>query len=94
MSLPASTPLKIGDVAGVLMIFEKANDVLPMHSHGDSDVHFTAVIKGSFECCGPSFPAETYRSGAIVDWAAGTEHEFKALEDDSRLLNIVKKFKA
>lgn len=71
------------------MDFSK-DDVLPTHTHNFDDAHITIIARGSFEIQSPGREAIILRAGAYLDWPAGTWHEFKALEDNSRLYNIRK----
>ena len=69
--------------------FPEINDILPMHTHGDADVHITVVAKGSFRAHGDGWDI-TVVAGNVLDWQPNQPHEFIALEDNSRIVNIVK----
>jgi quercetin dioxygenase-like cupin family protein len=62
-----------------------------MHRHGPDDVHISVVARGRFRCRG-SFPQREVElaEGAFVDWDSGVSHEFEALTDNARIVNIVK----
>jgi quercetin dioxygenase-like cupin family protein len=81
-----------GDLRGTIYDFAHAGDILPMHRHGPDDVHISVIARGRFRCRG-SFPQREVElaEGAFVDWDAGVEHEFVALTDNARLVNIIKK---
>lgn len=75
---------------GVIYTFEKAGDVLPMHRHGEIDVHVTCIMRGRFRIHGPEIGDKEYEAGAFIDWAVGVDHEFIALTDNARVGNFVK----
>lgn len=84
-----SAPLSAGKLSGVVYTFEKAGDILPMHTHTGGDAHITIVARGKVKAHGNEWEAE-YSSGAIVDFPTDQSHEFVALEDNSRIVNIIK----
>jgi quercetin dioxygenase-like cupin family protein len=71
--------------------FSEIGDILPMHSHGEDDAHVTFVRRGSIRVHGPVMGVMELKAGAFVDWPAGIEHEYVALEAGTRITNIVKK---
>jgi quercetin dioxygenase-like cupin family protein len=81
--------MQIGSIKGTIYTFEKTNDVLPMHSHDNTTAHITIVARGRIKAYGNDWEAE-YSAGAIVDFPADQSHEFTALEDNSRIVNIIK----
>lgn len=83
-------PLSINRINGGVYTFERAGDALPMHRHDDSDVHITIVARGRFRVHGPEIGDKEYESGAVLDWNTGVDHEFIALTDGARLVNILK----
>lgn len=89
MSLQSS-PLAAGILRGTIYTFEHAGDVLPMHRHGDADVHITIVARGRFRVHGPAIGEKEYGEGAVMDWAVGVDHEFVALTGSARIVNILK----
>lgn len=78
-----------GKLTGVIYTFEKVGDVLPMHTHQNGDAHITVVARGKFRVHGNEWEAE-YSAGAVIDFPTDQSHEFVALEDNSRIVNIVK----
>jgi len=74
---------------GELFTFEKAGDVLPMHTH-DENAHITMIMRGRFRIHGPGIGDKEYGEGAFIDWAPGVTHEFVALTDNARMANISK----
>jgi quercetin dioxygenase-like cupin family protein len=67
----------------------QAEDVLPMHNHERGGTHITVVTKGSFRVVGIGWNL-VMSAGDIVDWSPEQYHEFTALENDSKLINILK----
>lgn len=86
-----SKDFSTGDVRGIILDFENAGDILPMHSHGEDDVHITIVARGAVRVSGPAIETAEHQAGAILDATAGIVHEFVALEDKTRIVNIIKK---
>lgn len=82
---------QFGLLKGTVYDFEVKGDVLPMHWHAPDNTHISIVGRGSFDAHGPDGTwKKTLKSGDVVDWQAYQQHEFIALEDNSRLINIVK----
>jgi len=84
-----STPLETGNLKGVVYTFEKEGDVLPMHFHGEGNAHITIVARGRVKIHGDNWEMEK-EAGAVIDFPAEQSHEFIALEDNSRIVNITK----
>ena len=84
-----SNPLSAGKLSGTVYTFEKAGDVLPMHTHSHLDAHITIVARGKIRAHGNEWEAE-YGAGAVIDFPSNQSHEFIALEDNSRIVNIIK----
>lgn len=84
-----SIPLNTGKLSGVVYTFEKVGDKLPMHTHTNGDAHITIVARGKIKAHGNEWEAE-YSAGTVVDFPTDQSHEFIALEDDSRVVNIIK----
>ena len=82
-------PMQIGNVKGTIYTFEQAGDILPMHTHDTTTAHITIVARGIVKAHGNDWEAE-YSAGAIIDFPAEQSHEFTALEDNSRIVNIIK----
>jgi len=83
------TPLTAGKLSGVVYTFEVAGDVLPMHTHDDTTAHLTIVARGRVKAHGDDWSAE-FGAGSVIDFPANQSHEFIALEDNSRIVNIIK----
>jgi quercetin dioxygenase-like cupin family protein len=86
-----SKPLSVGDLNGTIFDFEKAMDVLPKHIHDENNVHITIVCKGKIKAYSHDWEKEA-TAGQIMDFRAGEPHEIMALEDNTRIINIIKKY--
>ena len=78
-----------GQLNGSIYDAPEVNDILPMHTHGEADVHITIVARGSFKVHGGGWEM-TAKAGDVIDWKVGRAHELIALEPNSRFVNIVK----
>jgi quercetin dioxygenase-like cupin family protein len=84
-------PLKdYGDIRGARYDFEKAGDILSKHVHDETNVHITIVAKGRIKIYSHDWSIEA-SAGQLVDFRPEEPHEFMALEDDTRIFNIIKK---
>jgi len=81
---------KLGDLKGTIYDFEVVGDVLPKHVHTEENVHITIVARGRIKAYSHDWEKEA-SAGQIVDFRAGEPHEIIALEDGTRIINIVKK---
>lgn len=84
-----TNPLNAGRLSGTVYTFQKAGDVLPMHTHTEGNAHITIVARGKIKAHGNEWEAE-YGAGAVVDFPSNQSHEFIALEDNTRVVNINK----
>lgn len=82
---------EVGDLRGAMYTFEKVGDVLPKHNHTEDDVHVTIVARGRIRAYSHDWSLEA-SAGQMLNFRAGEPHEIAALEDDTRIFNIVKKF--
>jgi len=88
----SSKPLEnLGDLRGVIFNFEKAGDTLLKHNHDENTVHITIVAKGKLKAYSHDWEIIA-TAGQLLDFRAGEPHEFMALEDNTTIFNIVKKF--
>lgn len=83
------TPIAYGKLIGVIYDFDRVGDELQRHTHTPSDVHISIVARGSFKMFGDGWE-QIVSAGAVIDWDPGVYHGFVAVEDNSRLVNIVK----
>ena len=81
----------LGDIQGRMYDFEKAGDVLAKHNHTEDTVHITIVARGKIKAYSHDWSLEA-TAGQLLDFRPGEPHEFMALEDGTRIFNIVKKF--
>ncbi len=80
-----------GDIAGAMYTFEKSGDVIPKHNHSESDAHITIVARGRIKVYSHDWEIEA-TAGQMLNFRAGEPHEFMALEDNTRIFSIIKKF--
>jgi quercetin dioxygenase-like cupin family protein len=80
-----------GDLSGAMYDFEKAGDMLSKHNHDENTVHITIVARGKIKAYSHDWEIEAV-AGQLLDFRPNEPHEFMALEDNTRIFNIVKKF--
>lgn len=83
-------PLALGDIKGSMYDFEKVGDILPKHNHDENTVHITIVARGKLKAYSHDWEMEAV-AGQLLDFRAGEPHELMALEDNTRIFNIIKK---
>jgi quercetin dioxygenase-like cupin family protein len=81
----------LGDIVGAMYDFEKAGDILPKHNHNEDSVHITIVARGKLKAYSHDWEIEA-GPGQLLDFRPNEPHELMALEDNTRIFNIVKKF--
>ena len=79
-----------GDIRGAMYTFEKAGDVLPKHNHTEETAHITIIAKGKLKAYSHDWELEA-TAGQLLDFRPNEPHEILALEDDTRIFNIIKK---
>lgn len=94
-SPPSPDPLIVqwGKLYGVRYDFKKAGHVLPRHQHTEANNHVVIVQLGS--CVVREFEngeviEHVVKAGQTLDSDAPVDHEIEALEDNTRILNLVK----
>lgn len=80
----------LGDIKGTMYDFEKSGDVLPKHVHTEKNVHITIVARGKIKAYSHDWEIEGI-AGQILDFRPNEPHEIMALEDGTRIFNILKK---
>lgn len=80
----------LGDIKGTMYDFEKAGDILPKHNHTENDVHITIVACGKVKAYSHDWEKVAV-AGQLIDFRPGEPHELMALEDNTRIFNIIKK---
>lgn len=82
--------LQLGDLRGTMYTFEKAGELLEKHIHTEDNIHVTIVARGRVKVY--SHDWETIATaGQLVDFRPGEPHEIVALDDGTRIFNILKK---
>ena len=87
---PIPTPINFGDLRGTVYDFEKSGDILPKHNHDETNAHITVVAKGRIRAYSHDWSHE-FECGKVIDFPAEQPHEIMALEDNTRIVNVVKK---
>jgi quercetin dioxygenase-like cupin family protein len=90
-AIAKGTEISIGDLRGTMFVFEKAGDIVPKHAHEETNAHITIVARGKIKAYSHDWEKEV-TAGQLIDFPAEQPHEFMALEDNTRIFNIVKKF--
>ena len=80
----------LGDLRGAMYDFEKAGDILPKHNHDENTVHITIVARGKLKAYSHDWE-QIATAGQLIDFRPGEPHELMALEDNTRIFNIIKK---
>ncbi len=87
-----ANPLEnLGDIKGTMYTFEKTGDILPKHVHNENNVHITIVTRGMLKAYSHDWE-QTATAGQLIDFLIGEPHELMALEDNTRIFNILKKY--
>jgi quercetin dioxygenase-like cupin family protein len=87
----SSKPLQnLGDLRGIIYDFEKSGDILDKHVHAEEDVHITIVARGKVKAYSHDWEIIA-EAGKLIDFRVGEPHEIMALEDNTRIFNILKK---
>ena len=81
----------LGNLVGAIMDFEKVGDVLGKHNHDENSAHITIVARGSVKVSSHDWE-KVVTAGQVVDFRPYEPHEIAALEDNTRIINIVKKY--
>jgi quercetin dioxygenase-like cupin family protein len=79
----------LGSLRGAMYDFEKVGDTLPKHNHNEDTAHITIVARGKIKAYSHDWEMEAM-AGQLLDFPAGQPHEFMALEDNTRIFNIIK----
>jgi len=83
------TSFVVKNILGGIYTFEKAGDVLLMHNHTEATAHISVVVCGKIKAHGDGWERE-HSANDVIDFPADQPHEFTALEDDTRIVNIQK----
>lgn len=80
----------VGDLNGVIYDMEKVGDLVPKHVHTEIDNHITIVARGRLKAQSHDWSMEA-DAGQILVFRPGEPHELIALEDNTRIINILTK---
>ena len=83
--------LSVDSINGIVFDFPEVGDILPMHTHDETNVHITICARGKLRVFSNQFELEI-SAGDIWDWEPGVWHGFEALEPNSRIVNIIKAY--
>jgi quercetin dioxygenase-like cupin family protein len=81
----------LGDLRGTMYDFENKGDVVPKHVHVKADIHITIVARGKIKAYSHDWE-QVAVAGQILNFRAGEPHEIMAMEDNTRIFNILKHF--
>ena len=81
----------LGDINGAMYDFEKVGDILPKHTHTEENAHITIVARGKLKAYSDGWEIVAV-PGQLINFESGQDHELMALEDNTRIFNIIKKF--
>lgn len=79
-------------VRGSIYDFEKAGDILPKHIHTEENNHITICARGKIKVYSHDWEVEL-TAGQMADFRPDEPHEIMALEDNTRIYNLIKKYK-
>jgi quercetin dioxygenase-like cupin family protein len=89
--LSVNTITGLGDLSGAIYDFQFVGDTLERHVHNEMSNHITIVARGKLKAVSDNWEKEAI-AGQIIDFKAGEPHELIALEENTRIINIVKKY--
>jgi quercetin dioxygenase-like cupin family protein len=93
MGLAKPSDFKTGKLTGTVYLFDLKDDVLTEHYHAKGQGHITFVVKGSIKIESKLLEKNWERigkAGDFFDLPDDQWHEFTALEDGTKILNIQK----
>ena len=79
----------LGELRGNMYDFEKAGEIVSMHTHDDHSAHITIVARGKLKAYSDTWSHEA-TAGQLINFKSGQPHELMALEDNTRIYNINK----
>lgn len=77
-----------GTLRGIVFDLPEVGDRIPKHRHGAEGGHLSVVAFGKVAVRTTGQPDAVHEAGAVIDWPAGTEHEWEAVEAPARVVNI------
>jgi len=81
----------LGQLTGTMYDFESAGDILPKHVHTAENVHIMIVARGKVKTYSHDWE-QISQAGQLIDFQPNQPHEIMALEDNTRIFNIVKNY--
>ena len=81
----------LGDIKGARYDFQMAGDILPRHVHDETNVHIMIVARGKVKAYSHDWEIQAV-AGQMVNFRPNEPHEIMALEDNTRIFNIIKKY--
>jgi quercetin dioxygenase-like cupin family protein len=81
----------LGQLTGTMYDFESAGDILAKHVHTADNVHITIVARGKVKAYSHDWE-QIAEAGQLIDFQPNQPHEIMALEDNTRIFNIVKNY--
>jgi len=81
----------LGQITGTMYDFEIAGDILPKHVHTAENVHITIVARGKVKAYSHDWE-QIAEAGQLINFEPNQPHEIMALEDKTRIFNIVKNY--
>ncbi len=81
----------LGDIQGAIYDFEKAGDFVTKHVHVEADNHITIVARGKLKAFSHDWEMIA-TAGQLLDFRPGEPHELVALEDNTRIFNLIKQY--
>lgn len=81
----------LGQLTGTMYDFELAGDILAKHVHTVDNVHITIVARGKVKAYSHDWE-QIAEAGQLIDFQPNQPHEIMALEDNTRIFNIVKNY--
>jgi quercetin dioxygenase-like cupin family protein len=81
----------LGQLTGTMYDFELAGDILPKNVHTVENVHITIVARGKVKAYSHDWE-QVAQAGQLIDFQPNQPHEIMALEDNTRIFNIVKNY--
>jgi quercetin dioxygenase-like cupin family protein len=93
MNPPKITEFKAGALQGMVYLFESSGDILEEHYHPKNEGHVTFVIQGSVKIESKLLEnnwTRTGKAGDFFDLPDDQWHEITALENNTKILNILK----
>ena len=80
---------QFGDFKGAMYDFALKGDIVEKHVHDEMSNHITIVARGKLKAYSHDWEIEA-SSGQVIDFRVGEPHELVALEDNTRIFNILK----